>query len=346
MTDRALAAMSALVLEDGRQWGDAAEPWQWEDAREILTLNSATPSHFLTRPRGASKTSDLGAVAIAALLEQLPPGPGAYAIAADRDQGRLLVDAIAGFAARTPGLANALRVDSFRVTATRTGASLEVLAADGASIFGLRPRFVVADELAQWPITPGALRVWEAIYTAMVKMPGARLVVLTSAGDPGHWSHDVREHARAQSRWRLHEVPGPCPWIDPAALEEQRALLTDSQYARLHENRWTQGDDRLASRENVLACVTLDGPQPARPGVVYQIACDLGVVNDKTAIAVCHAEPIAEPRVGMRFEPIGAHRARPPDHVRRDPRATGAAGERGRGARGGALRLQPSGHPR
>ena len=293
-TANALDLLAGLVLEDGRTWGEAAWPWQLEDARAILEPASPTPLHFLTRPRGASKTTDLAGVAIAALVEQLPPNGRAYAVAADRDQARLLVDALAGFVARTPGLAGALEVAAFRVIANGSGATLEVLAADGPSAYGLRPHLVIVDELAQWPDTPSARLVWEAVYSAMAKMPGARLVVLTSAGDPAHPSHKILEHASAHSRWRLHEVPGPCPWLDPKALAEQRALLTESQYARLHLNRWTSGEDRLTSLEDLRACVTLDGPLEPTPGRTYVVGVDLGINRDRTAATVCHLEPVEE----------------------------------------------------
>src|SRR5919106_2751583 len=95
--DHALDILAGLVLEDGRRWGEAAYPWQWEDARAILDPDSPTPYHFLTRPRGASKTGDLAGICIAALLEQLDSADRSFAVAADRDQGRLLVDAVAGY---------------------------------------------------------------------------------------------------------------------------------------------------------------------------------------------------------------------------------------------------------
>ncbi|HEV2809764.1 MAG TPA: hypothetical protein VGV93_05115 [Acidimicrobiales bacterium] len=63
----ALDVLAGLVLEDGRRWGEAAEPWQWTDAQAVLDPGHEDPrSHFLTRPRGRSKTSDLGGVATAA----------------------------------------------------------------------------------------------------------------------------------------------------------------------------------------------------------------------------------------------------------------------------------------
>jgi hypothetical protein len=131
---QALDVLGGLVLENDSRWGEAAQSWQWSDARAVLEPGPDDPrSHFLTRPRGASKTTDLAGVATAALLTQLAPAARAYAVASDADQARLLVDAMTGFALRTPGIGGALQVDRWRVTATRTGASLEVLPADGPS---------------------------------------------------------------------------------------------------------------------------------------------------------------------------------------------------------------------
>jgi hypothetical protein len=74
----ALDLMAALVLEDGRRWGDAAVPEQWEDARAVLD-GGAAPYHFLTRARGYAKTSDLAAVGVSAMLVQLAAGSRLYA---------------------------------------------------------------------------------------------------------------------------------------------------------------------------------------------------------------------------------------------------------------------------
>lgn len=288
-----LDLVASLVLEGGRRWGEVASDWQWQDAAAILTPSHGDPSlHFLTRPRAGSKTTDLAAIC-AAVLVDLPPGGRIYAFAVDRTQARLLLDALGGLVGRTPGLSSAISVDRFAAT-TGSGARLEVVASDEASAYGLRAELFVVDELTQW--TLGGRGVWTAIVSAVPKVAGCRLVVLASAGDPAHWSHGVRERARTSPAWRLHEVPGPVPWVSAQALAEQRALLTDSQYARLHLNRWTASEDRLASLEDIDAAVTLDGPQDYRPGVRYRVGCDLGLTHDRTAIAVCHAEAVVGAR--------------------------------------------------
>jgi hypothetical protein len=117
--EAALDLMGGLVLESGDRWGSVAWPFQLEDARAILDPACASPYHFITRARGASKTDDLAAMAICVMLTQLEPGSRSYALAADLEQGSLIVHSIAGFAARTPELAGALTIDSYRVRANR-----------------------------------------------------------------------------------------------------------------------------------------------------------------------------------------------------------------------------------
>ena len=68
---------------------------------------------------------------------------------------------------------------------------------------------------------------------------------------------------------RVSDYVGTLPWADPDDLTEQRRMLPESVYLRLHENRWTSAEDRLASADDLAGCVTLDGPcSAARTGPV------------------------------------------------------------------------------
>jgi phage terminase large subunit-like protein len=174
------------------------------------------------------------------------------------------------------------------VVRTSAGATLECMSADAPSLYGLRPSLIIVDELAQWP--SGAQAVWVAALSGMAKVPGARLVCLTSAGDPSHFSYRVRERAAVSPAWRLHEVAGPTPWARPEDLAEQKALLTDSQYQRLHLNVWVAPEDRLTTVENVRACVGHSGPILPVAGRTYRMGLDIGLVNDRTVLTVAHLE--------------------------------------------------------
>ena len=287
-----LDLMAGLVLESGERWGSVAADFQFADAQAIFDT-SGPRWHWQGRPRGGSKSTDMMGVALAWLASEAPAGARGYVVAVDADQAALDVDAADGLVGRTAAMAAAVSVQALKMVG-RSGASVEVLSADGASAFGLRPALMVVEELAQWPSTRGYRRLWTAIVSAMGKVPGSRLVVLTSAGEPGHFSHKVLEEARRSDRWRVSEVPGPLPWVDPAELEAQRPLLRDSEFARLHLNQWTQSEDRLVSAEDLAAACVLDGPQSPQPGVKYVCTLDVGVTNDACVAVVAHAERVSE----------------------------------------------------
>lgn len=280
-----------LVLESGALWGELATDQQQADARAMLDADpAAVRLHLVTRPRGGSKTTDLAAVAIAVLACQAPSRSRSLAYASDLGQASLLVESMIGFIERTPGLAGAFKVESYRITFRPTGASLTVEAADAAGAFGHRPYLTLVDEIAVWPETRSARRLWEALISALPKRPDARLTVITAAGDPSHWSHRVLLSAQTSRGWRVSQMPGPLPWIAPADLEEQERLLSASAYARLHLNVWTAAEDRLTTPEDLAACVRHAGVLPYNPAHRYLIGVDVGLVNDRTVIAVCHAE--------------------------------------------------------
>src|SRR5207248_824671 len=90
--------------------------------------------------------------------------------------------------------------------------------------------------------------------------------------------------------WHTHEQLGPAPWLDPERLAEQKRRLPASSYARLFENTWTAAEDRLTTAADLAACTVLDGPQQAQPGHRYVAALDVGLVSDRTAVAIAHAE--------------------------------------------------------
>lgn len=298
MSSAALDLLHALVLEDGRRWGEAAERFQVKDARAVLDPHGP-PFHFLTRSRGSSKTSDLAAITTALILTELPSRSRSYGFASDRDQAALLVDAIGGFVHRTPEIQGSLKVENFMVTATRTGSTFTANAADAPGSWGLRPNLIVIDELPMWPTTPGARQLFEAVTSAAAKVEGARMILLGTAGSPGHWSKKILEHAKGDRLWRVHEQRGPAPWMSKERLAEQKRRLPESVYLRLFENKWVEGEDRLARESDLKAAASLDGPLAWERGHRYVLGLDIGVKNDRTVATVAHGEPVDLTPVGQ-----------------------------------------------
>jgi len=232
-------------------------------------------------------------MALVWLATEAAPGARGFCFSGSREQAAILIDSASGLVDRTPELRGTIVVQSQKLIATSTGATVEVRAADGDTAWGLLPSFLVVDELAQWQETRRARKLWVAITSSLAKVPGCRFVCLTSAGSPGHWSYRVLKDAlNAPDRWHVHEVPGPLPWVDEADLKAQG--LRDSEYLRLHLNVWSQSEDHLVSEEDLEAAAVLEGEQEPRPGVQYVMSVDLGLVHDRTVVAVGHAEPTSD----------------------------------------------------
>jgi phage terminase large subunit-like protein len=285
----ALAVLFALRLEDDRRWREAAADWQLADAVAVLGSDREQCLHWFSRPKGASKSTDLAGFSIAWLVTEAPALSEGFAVAADEEQANRLLDKARGFVARTPELQGRVKVEARRIVGPN-GARVQALAADVAGSEGLLTPWVVLDELPNWLSTNSARAMWTSIVSAIPKWKGMRLTVIGHAGDPAHWSYRQLEGARSSAQWNVHEIPGPLEWVSEADLQEQRRLLLPSEYARRHENLWVASEDRLASLDDLRECVTHDGPLAPRDGVRYVAGLDLGVKRDSTVLAVCHAE--------------------------------------------------------
>lgn len=118
------------------------------------------------------------------------------------------------------GLVSIVEVQSWAVIVRATGARLAVESADAGSAYGHLPFLIVVDELAQWPTTRGARTLWEALVSGLPKRADSRLLAITTAGDPAHWSARILANARSSPRWRVSELPGPLPWSNADDLAE------------------------------------------------------------------------------------------------------------------------------
>jgi len=228
-------------------------------------------------------------MALGVLLTQAPPRSASHAFARDREQAGLLLDALRGLAERS-GLAPLLDFAAWSVTVKASGARLMVESADAASALGARPYLVIVDELAAWPSTREARSLWQSIVSGLPKRRDSRLVAITTAGAPGSRAASIFAGAHASPRWRVSDYVGTLPWAAPDDLAEQRRMLPESVYLRLHENRWTSAEDRLVSADDLAACVTLDGPLDFDPARRYVMGLDLGLKDDRTVLTVAHAE--------------------------------------------------------
>ncbi len=243
--DRMVFRREAILLEDGRAFGEVMEPWQVED---FAALDDTAHRHaYLERPRGHSKTGDLGTEAVTELVLG-PPGQRLFCAAADEDQARLLFDDVVGKFQRSSLLAPTVKVTRGEVVVKATGSRLRVLAADAPSAYGLRPDWIACDELAEWR----RRELWDSLWSATGKRQHCRMRVISSAGwDRTGIAWEVRQIAEREADWYF-SARGQCAsWIDEAWLAQQRRTLPGHVYARLHESRWVEGAGAFLTAEEV-----------------------------------------------------------------------------------------------
>lgn len=298
--------MLELILEDGSKWGDIAVDVQLEDAAAVLTDEERT-LHFITRPRGGSKSTDTAGIGLAWLAAEAPERARGAIIASNATQASIVVDAAAGMINATDELRDVIKAENERLVNLETGAWIRVVPMSDAGAWGLRNHFfLILDEFAQWPDTRGARRVWTAARSTVQKVPGCRLIILTSAGEPSHWSYAIFNTAKqTPAMWRVSEMPGPVPWQRPRDIEALRRELLPSEFDRLVLNIWSEAEDRAISPEDYDAAAGEGVPNGVAPAgttgggmrlrwpaehVRYVVTVDVGTRHDATVMCVAHKE--------------------------------------------------------
>ena len=271
-----------LTLPDGRSYGASLDSWQRQDFAAAFGANKHI---WWERPRGHSKTMDGGAFALHHMLSGV--GRRVYLGATDRDQAALAHDSLRGFIQRSGLLQASLKVDRWKITARSTDSTLEVLAADAASSWGLRPSLVIADELSQWR-GDAAEELFYALYSALGKVPGAQMVIATTAGwDRASLCWKLRERVRDDPAWVFSRIGQCASWVSPDFLEQQRRLLPEHVFRRLHLNEWTEAGGAYLTYAEVEGIFDGERVLECREGRHF-IGLDIGLSGDATAACVLH----------------------------------------------------------
>jgi phage terminase large subunit-like protein len=241
------------------------EPFQ----RRIATAaNGPERELAVLLPRGNGKTSLLAAYALWHLVTV--PKAAIYAAAASREQARILYEAAASYARALdhPNIVDRhleLRWCPDPDRARVFERHLRVLSADAPRLHGLTPSLAIVDELHAHPSD----EVYLAMLTSLAKRPGAKLIVISSAGQ-GQDTPLGRLRARGLSQpkvtrrgcltdargpglrmmeWSVGDdveltprsVKGanPASWIRPADLAAQQEAVPDLPFRRFHAGQWT-----------------------------------------------------------------------------------------------------------
>jgi hypothetical protein len=226
------------------------EPFQ---RRIVTAANGRERELAILLPRGNGKTSLTAAYALWRLIR----GPGSiYCAAASREQARILYEFSAQYARilDDPNVVDRhleLRWCPDPRQPRVFTRHLRVLAADAPRLHGLTYGLAIVDELHAHPND----QVYLALLTALAKQPGAKLIVISSAGQ-GADSPLGRLRARALAqpcvgrRGYLTDARGPglrmLEWAVPEDVE-----LTPRSVKRANPASWVRVEDLRAQQEAV-----------------------------------------------------------------------------------------------
>ena len=301
-------ATTASLREFCDQVGLYLEPFQ-----EVIAdaLTGPEPEAVILLPRGQGKTSLVAALALQHLVTT--PAAAVYCAASSREQARILFEAAARYAralADEHVVQRHLELrwcddpDQPKVFSRH----LRVLAADAPRLQGLTPTLAIIDELHAHRDD----EVYLALKTAALKTPGARLVVISTAGQ-GADTPLGRLRARALAlpdittdgaftdcrggglrllQWAVPadadvddpavvKEANPASWIAADALAGQRQAIPDLAYRRYHCNQWGSGEGAWLPPGAWNKCV---GEPMFTDGEPIVIAADLGGTRSASAV--------------------------------------------------------------
>ena len=290
------------VSGDVVRYADVGTGWQDADFRAMdpawlrcvgRTKGEVIPMRaWLERCRGASKTGDLAVMVCWALYFATFP-LRLISASGDKDQAKLLRDAIRRLCELNPWLGDALEVQQYIIRNKLNGSELEVLSSDAATGYGKLVDGILVDEIGNWSNTDQAQHFWYVVSSTLTKKQNCLCVAITNAGRVDSWQWEIREAIREDRNWYFHQLSTVPEWITEAQLAEQKRLLPLNVYARLWDNKWSSGTDSGLSPADVEACTLLVSEQDRRSHDydLYVAACDLGWRHDRTGLIVLAVRP-------------------------------------------------------
>jgi len=233
--------------------------------------------------KGASKDSDL-AICLLWLLAFSRRPFSCQIGAADRDQANELRKAAKDVLRLNTWLAQRVDIQAWKLTCAATGAEAEIVPADTTGSHGARPDVLILNELGHIQKREFA----ENLLDNASKVPQGLVVIATNAGFIGTWQEEWRDTAIESDRWSVHIRDTPAPWIDPAEMKEARRRNSSSRFNRLWRGVWSTGEDGAISADDLDACTSLLGPDPAYRDswFPYVMGIDLGRKWDHSAAVV------------------------------------------------------------
>jgi phage terminase large subunit-like protein len=273
-----------------RRFSEVIEPWQAADFaamdpawRRLVGQKVDVPHSraWIERCRGGSKTQDLAISTLWALFASRRPLRGVVA-AADRDQGRFLLDAIGRIVRLNDWLSQVITIQREKVLNPHTGSELQIITSDVASSWGLLIDFACCDETTVWRDR----ELFNSLLSSVAKKDHALMLCIQNAGWQAEWQWGFRQTIREDANWYFSHQDRPASWISADRLAEQQRLLPDLVFRRCWLNEWSSGTGDAITTADIDAAIDVELPQHPVDGEQYVAGLDIGLAHDATGLAV------------------------------------------------------------
>lgn len=246
--------------------------------------------------RKSGKSTLISGLAIWHLCFANNPAPEVFIISGDLEQSKIIFDRSSKSIKRSPELRKVLTVQKSQITCDATEGVYRSLSGDIDTSLGKSPSFLAMDEFATSA---------EELYFNLISGFGARSsfgertlgILIGTAGKSrsgGFYKmyQDLREGKDRKTFffWKEGKVAS---FTSESWLLRMRKVLPPQLFQRFMVNRWTSGEDSFISEEDIGRCLDLSlSPSGlAKEGVGrYFLGLDIGIVKDRSAIAVVHKE--------------------------------------------------------
>lgn len=313
--ERAMHFLHSLSIPEGPNAGKPVSlaPFQQQFIEGALADDTANA--ILSIGRGNGKSAITAGLALGGLIGVWDHQPRREIVAAarTRDQGRIIWDFVAGFAATLPLelqrrliFRRAPRLE-IEFEGDNGGHVLRVIAADGKSALGGAPTMAILDERGHWALDRGD-ELEHALLSGLGKRGGRAFLISTSASDDTHpfsrWIDDPTTGSYVQEHRPAPGLPADDPesllianpgapngigssleWLEAQAkraIARGGSSLTSFRLYNRNERVSGEARDLLITLDEWLNCET-DTLPPREGGVV--IGIDLGGSASMTAAA-------------------------------------------------------------
>jgi len=160
-------------------------PWQWFVLLSVLGWRLVASGFrrfregYLEVPRKNGKTPLCAILGMWGLVADGEPSAEIYSVATKEDQAKISWRDGVAFVQRSPGWGQFLRVRVKEIDHPLSGSFWKPLGSDSATLDGLRPHFVLADELHAWQ----SRGLWDVLNSAFGARRQPLFMQITTAGD-------------------------------------------------------------------------------------------------------------------------------------------------------------------